>query len=94
MAHGCHFAPGSGQNGPIPYFFLFSPHLKNIIIYVYILWLNTCNGIVARFLPNIMIIGWIFLTWDQFFLCYAILPRLPLLVSVVYDIDFIWLIMV
>ena len=29
-------------------------------------------------LPNIMTIGWIFLTWDQFFLSYAVLPRLPL----------------
>ena len=49
-----------------------------MIIYVSISWSNTCIVIVSRFLPNIMIIGWIFLTWDQFFLSYAILPRLPL----------------
>ena len=41
-------------------------------------WLNTCIVIVSVFLPNIMTFGWIFLTWDQFFLSYAILPRLPL----------------
>ena len=58
--------------------FWFSLYLKNIIIYAYISWLNTCIVIVSVFLPNIMIIGWIFLTWDQFFLSYAILPRLPL----------------
>ena len=73
------FAPGSGQNGSIPYFFIFSiSHLKNIIIFAYISWLNTCIAIVWRFLPNIMILGWILLTWDQFFLSYAILPGLPL----------------
>ena len=79
----CRFAPGSGQNGLIPYFLIFpiSLYLKNIIIYTHILWLNTCIVIVSVFLPNIMIIGWIFLTWDQFFLSYAILPRLPLYVS-------------
>ena len=50
-------------------------------------WLSYCQVgekvsvepcIVSVFLPNIMIIGWIFLTWDQFFLSYANLPRLPL----------------
>ena len=40
---------------------------------------DTCIVTVSRFLPNIMIIGWIFLTWDQFSLSYAILPWLPLI---------------
>ena len=71
------FAPGSGQNGQILYF-LFSLYLKNIIIYDHISWLNTCIVIVSRFLPNSMIIGCIYLTWNQCFLSYAILSRLPL----------------
>ena len=58
--------------------FLFSLYLKNMIIYAYKSWLNTCIVIVSRFLPNIMIIGQTFFTWDHFFLSYAILPRLPL----------------
>ena len=53
------FAPGSVQNGSIPYLFYFFLYLKNMIIYAYISWLNTCLAIVSRFLPNIMIIGWI-----------------------------------
>ena len=76
----CRFLSESEQNGPIPYF-QFSLYLKNIITYAYISWSNTCIDIVLRFLPNIMIIRWIFLTWDQFFLSYAILPRLPLIVE-------------
>ena len=73
----CRFAPRSGQNGLIPHY-LISLYLKNRIIYAYISWLNTCIVIVSVFLPNIMTFGWIYLTWDQFFLSYAILPRLPL----------------
>ena len=56
----------------------FSLYLRNMIIYAYISWLNACIVIVSRFLPNIMIIGWIFSTWDQLFLSYAFLSRLPL----------------
>ena len=47
-------------------------------------WLNTCIVIVSRFLPNIKVVGGIFLTWDQIFFSYAILPRLPLLLQTGY----------
>ena len=47
-------------------------------IFAYISWFNTCIVIDSAFLPNIMIISWIFSTWDQFFFSYAILPQLPL----------------
>ena len=77
---GCAILPqGRGKMVHL-HIFTFSPYLKNINIYDYISWSNTCIDIVWRFLPNIMIIGWIFLTWDQFFLSYAVLPRLPLYV--------------
>ena len=56
----------------------FSLYLRNMIIYANISWLNACIVIVSRFLPNIMIIGWIFSTWDQLFLSYAFLSRPPL----------------
>ena len=75
----CRFAPRSGRKNPI--FFKFSLYLKNIIRSAYISWLNICIVIVSVFLPNIMIIGWIFLKWDQFFLTYASLPRFPLLTT-------------
>ena len=57
-------------------FFIFSLYLKNIIIYFYILWLNTCIvslKIPAKYHDNRLDI----LTWDPFFLSYAILPRIP-----------------
>ena len=53
------FAPGWGEMVQF-HIFLFYPYLKNIIIYAYISCLNTCIVIVSRFLPNIMIIGWVF----------------------------------
>ena len=79
MARGAPLCPRVGQNGPILYFIFL--YLKNIIIHTYISWLNTRIVKISRFLPNIMIISWIFLTWDQFYLSYAILPRLPLHIS-------------
>ena len=87
MAQGVPFCPRVGAKWSNSIFCLFSLYFKNIIIYAYISWLSTCIVIVARFLPNIMIIGWIFLTWDQFFLSYAILLRLPLICKQILVID-------
>ena len=69
--------------------FQFSLYLKNIIIYAYISWSNTCIDIFIRFLPNIMIIGWIFLKRHQFFFSHAILPRLPLNVTPISSLIFL-----
>ena len=80
----CLFAPGSGQNGLFPYFSIFaiSQWYEYICLHFMIEW---CINIVSRFLPYIMIISWIFSTWDRFFLSYAILPRLPLHDSPVHN---------
>ena len=69
MAQGVPFCPRVGANWSN---YIFSLYLGNMIIYANISWLTTCIVIVSRFLPNIMIIGWILLQWDQFFLSYAI----------------------
>ena len=80
MAQGVPFCPRVGAKWSSSIFFLFSLYFKNIITYAYISWLNTWVVAVARFLPNIMIISGIFLTWGQLFLRNAILPRLPFIV--------------
>ena len=69
---GCPVLPQG--RGKMVQFHIFSLYLKNIIIYAYIPWLNTCIVIASRFLSNNMIIG-IFLTWDHFSLAFC--PDFP-----------------
>ena len=71
------FPQGRGKmDGPVPYFYIFAISQVYNYICLYIM-INTSIVIVSRFPPNIMIIGWIFLTWDQFFLSNAIHPPPP-----------------
>ena len=76
----CRFAPGSGQNGLIPYFFIFSisQEHNHICLHFGIEYLY-CHSlsIPAKYYDNRLDI----FNVGSFFLSYAILPRLPLLIS-------------
>ena len=67
----CRFGTGSGKMVQFHIFFYFS-YISRLYMFTFRI------AIVSRFLPNIMVIEWIFLTWDHFFLSYAISPWLPL----------------
>ena len=79
MARGVQFCPRVGAKWFNSICFLFSLYLKNKIIYSYIFVVEYihCHSlkIPAKYDNRLDIFK-----WDQFFLSYAILPRLPLYV--------------
>ena len=74
MAHGVPFYPTKGAKWSNIIFYYFFLHLKNA--YMYTKSLNFIHKLaVLRFLPNIIIFGWIFLMWGHFFFICAFWPH-------------------